>query len=327
MVLSMTYEQPTVNILRATTMGLFSKKKITPKEDKPLLSTTPTVAEVAARAKELDLKTRKMSMQLFSGENRSTAKGRGMSFKEVRQYQAGDDVRFIDWNVSARMGHTYSKVFEEEKELNVVVLVDVSKSNLFGTYVQSKKSQIVNLAAVLCFAAVNENNKAGMMLFADKAEKWLPPKKSHQHVLYMVRELLSFDAKANTTNLAQALSNLNGTLRQRSLVFIISDFISPDFMEGLRVTAKRHDLVGIQVFDKSERRLPEMGLVEMEDWESGNTLLIDTSNPIERKLYQDQFDERYLGLKDAFKSCGAELLQVATDDDYIEKIKAFFLKR
>lgn len=308
-------------------MGLFSKKKIAEQEEKSALSTTPTVAEVAARAKELDLKTRKMSMQLFSGESRSTAKGRGMSFKEVRQYQAGDDVRFIDWNVSARLGHTYSKVFEEEKELNVVVLVDVSKSNLFGTYVQSKRSQIVNLAAVLSFAAVNENNKAGMMFFSDKAEKWLPSKKSHQHVLYMVRELLSYEAKAATTNIVQALNNLNGTLRQRSLVFIISDFISPDFLDGLRVTAKRHDVVGIQVFDKSERRLPDMGLVEMEDWESGKTLLIDTSNPTERKLYQDQFDQRYLGLKEAFKSCGAELLQVATDDDYIEKIKAFFLRR
>jgi len=306
---------------------LFSKKKRTEADVKSEFSSTPTVAEVAARAKELDLRTRKMSMQLFSGESRSKATGRGMSFKEVRQYQAGDDVRFIDWNVSARMGHTYSKVFEEEKELNVIVLVDVSKSNLFGTNVQSKKNQIVNLAAVLCFAAVNENNKAGMMFFADKAEKWLPPKKSHQQVLYMVRELLSYNATATTTDIAQVLNNLNGTLRQRSLVFLISDFISPSFMEGLRVTAKRHDLIGIQVFDKSERHLPEMGLVEMEDWESGKTLLIDTSNPVERKLYQEQFDQRYLGLKDAFKSCGAELLQVATDDDYVEKIKAFFLKR
>lgn len=309
-------------------MGLFSKKKIATTDDNiPALATTPTIAEVAARAKELDLKTRKMSMQLFSGESRSTAKGRGMSFKEVRQYQAGDDVRFIDWNVSARLGHTYSKVFEEEKELNIIVLVDVSKSNLFGTYVQSKKSQIVNLAAVLSFAAVNENNKAGMMFFSDKTDKWLPPKKSHQHVLYMVRELIGFDAVATTTSISQALNNLNSTLRQRSLVFLISDFISPAFMDGLRVTAKRHDLVGIQVFDKSERRLPEMGLVEIEDWESGQTLLIDTSNPVERKLYQDQFDQRYLGLKEAFRSCGAELMQVATDDDYIEKIKAFFLRR
>ncbi|MFT4203212.1 MAG: DUF58 domain-containing protein [Chitinophagaceae bacterium] len=308
-------------------MGIFSKKKRTIKHADVSLSATPTVAEIAARAKELDLRTRKLSMQLFSGATRSTAKGRGMSFKEVRQYQAGDDVRFIDWNVSARMGHTYSKVFEEEKELNVIVLVDVSKSNLFGTYVQSKKSQIVNLAAVLCFAAVNENNKAGMMFFSDKTEKWLPPKKSHQQVLYMVRELLAFDATATTTSIAQALDSLNATLRQRSLVFIISDFISPGFLDALRVTAKRHDLVGVQVFDKSERRLPDMGLVEMEDWESGRTLLIDTSNPIERKLYQDQFDQRYLGLKEAFKSCGAELMQVATDDDYIEKIKAFFLRR
>lgn len=308
-------------------MGFFSKKKIAEQEVEKIQPEANSVAEIAARAKELDLKTRKMSMQLFSGESRSTTKGRGMSFKEVRQYQAGDDVRFIDWNVSARLGHTYSKVFEEEKELNVVILVDVSKSNLFGTNVQSKKSQIVNLAAVISFAAVNENNKAGMLFFSDKAEKWFPSKKSHQHVLYMVRELLGYDAKATQTDIAQALNNLNGVLRQRSLVFIISDFISPGFLDALRVTAKRHDLVGVQVFDKSERRLPEMGLVEMEDWESGNTLLIDTSNPIERKLYQDQFDQRYLGLKENFRSCGAELLQVATDDDYIEKIKAFFLKR
>lgn len=307
-------------------MSLFKRnKKATPiiEEDDSELD----VAQIAARAKELDLKTKKLSMQLYSGESRSAALGRGMSFKEVRQYQAGDDVRFIDWNVSARLGSTYSKVFEEEKELNIILLVDVSASNLFGTQTMSKKDQIANLCSVLAFAAVKENNKVGAYFFSDKMEKVIPSKKSHSHVLFLAKTLIGYQPSSARTDLKNALNILNGTVKQRSLVFIVSDFISDDFREALKVTARRHEVVGIQVYDKAEAILPNLGLVTLEDAETCGLLLVDASDAQQRRIYREKFDYRMKHVNDMFKECGAGLLQISTEDDYMKTIKEFFTRK
>lgn len=285
---------------------------------------TYSPAQLAAKAKELRLKGRRLSMQLFSGENKSSFQGRGMAFKEVREYQAGDDVRFIDWNVSARMGHTYSKVFEEDRELSFFLLVDVSASNLFGTLTQSKKDQIANLCSVLAFAAISNNDKVGALFFSDKIEKFFPSKKSPDHALYLVREILGFQPVSAGTNIESALQYLNGAVKQRSIVFVISDFVGNDFHDALRIAARRHEVIGIQVYDKSERTLPRVGLLDVKDAETGRTVWLDTDDAYARRMYQEQFDRNKEEVQDFFRKAGAGLIQVATDGDYIKVLKEFF---
>jgi uncharacterized protein (DUF58 family) len=264
---------------------------------------------------------------LFTGEYHSAFKGRGMTFKEVREYQPGDDIRFIDWNVSARMGHTYSKLFEEERELTVHFLVDCSSSNLFGTHLQTKRDLITEICAVLSFAAISNNDKAGLIFFSDKIEKYIPAKKGRDHVLYMVRELLNFQPKSKSTDIVKALSFLNNITKHKSIVFVLSDFADAGYKDTLRIAAKRNDVIGIQVYDNKDKQLPRVGLVEIRDAETGNTFLLDTNDSIMRLKYHQQFDRIISDAKQIFKDARADLLQLATGEDYVKILKEFFLKR
>jgi uncharacterized protein (DUF58 family) len=286
-----------------------------------------TTADILKKVRALEIKSKKLTNHLFTGEYHSAFRGRGMSFKEVREYSAGDDIRFIEWNVSARMGHTYSKIFEEERELSVYLLVDTSASNLFGTFAQTKKDLITEMSAVLAFSAISNNDKAGIIFFSDKVEKHIPAKKGKDHVLYMVREMLSFQGKSAQTDIVKALQFLNNTTRHKSIVFILSDFADAGYNQALRVAAKRHDIIGIQVYDKRDEQLPKIGLVQISDAETGKQMWIDTNDNFTRKRYQQQFNRIIDDAKQTFKNAGADLLQVATGDDYVKILQGFFTRR
>src|SRR4051812_11168752 len=215
-----------------------------------------TTKEIIKKVRELEIKSKKLTTDLFTGEYHSAFKGRGMSFKEVREYAAGDDIRFIDWNVSARFGHPYSKVFEEERELTVMLLIDISASSVFGTVNASKKNIATEIAAVISFSAVNNGDKIGVIFYSDRIEKYIPPKKGKQHALFIVRELLSIVPKSRGTQLSRALGYFTNTTRQRSIAFILSDFIDANYQDALRVAANKHDLIGIKLYDQMDRRLP-----------------------------------------------------------------------
>jgi uncharacterized protein (DUF58 family) len=286
-----------------------------------------TVADILKKVRALEIKSKKITNHLFTGEYHSAFRGRGMSFKEVREYTHGDDVRFIEWNVSARLGHTYSKVFEEERELSVYLLIDASASNLFGTFKQSKKDLITEISAVLAFAAIANNDKAGLIVFSDKVEKHIPAKKGKDHVLYMVREMLSFEGKSSHTDIVKAIQFLNNTTRHKSIVFILSDFADAGYKDALRVAAKRHDIIGLQVYDKRDEQLPKIGLVQVSDAETGERVWIDTNDSFTRMRYQQQFNRIIEDARQNFKDAGADLLQIATGDDYVKALQSFFIRR
>jgi uncharacterized protein (DUF58 family) len=250
-----------------------------------------------------------------------------MAFKEVREYQPGDDIRFIEWNVSARMGHTYSKLFEEERELSVHLLVDVSASSLFGTFMQTKRDLITEICAVLSFSAISNNDKAGLILFSDKVEKYIPARKGKDHVLYMIRELLNHQPHSAQTDIQQALQFLNRTTKHKSIVFILSDFADAGYHDALRVAAKRHDVIGVQAYDPRDEKLPNVGLLQVHDAETGNTVWLDTSDAYIRQRYNNQFQKIMEDAKFTFRNAGADLMQVATGEDYVKKLQEFFKKR
>ena len=295
---------------------------------------TPLITEdsendssISSRVRELEIKSKRLTNHLFSGEYHSAFKGRGMAFKEVREYQAGDDVRFIEWNVSARMGHAYSKLFEEERELSVYLLVDASASNLFGTNKQSKKDLITEIAAAIAFSAVSNNDKISTILFSDKIEKYVPAKKGRHHVLRIVRELLSFSPESGKTDLEKALRFLNSTAKHKSIVFILSDFVADNYEQALGVAAKKHDVIGIQVYDRMDVQLPRIGLIELTDPESGESFLFDSNDKHARLSYNRQFDEISQQAKLHFKKVGADLLQIETGQDFVAILQQFFIKR
>ena len=281
----------------------------------------------ASAVRLLEIKSRKLTNQLFTGEYHSAFKGVGMVFKEIKQYSAGDDIRFIDWNVSARMGNTYSKVFEEERELSVFLVVDASASTLFGTGNQTKKEMITEIAAVLSFSAANNNDKTGLILCTDTVEKYIPPKKGKDHVLYMMRLLLGHQPKALKTDLSKALRYLNSNSKHKSIVFILSDFVTDDYEQILRISAKKHDVIGIRVYDKAETMLPKVGLMQVTDAETGATLWIDTHDALARAEWQRQHDKIAVTTQQYFKKAGADLLQIATGEDYVKVLQQFFIGR
>ncbi|RTL47375.1 MAG: DUF58 domain-containing protein [Sphingobacteriales bacterium] len=284
-------------------------------------------AELLKKVRELEIKSKRLTNRLFTGEYHSAFKGRGMVFKEVKEYHAGDDIRFIDWNVSARMNDTFTKVFEEERELEVFILVDASASNLMGTRQQTKKELITEIAAVLAFSALNNNDKAGLLFFTDRVEKYIPSKKGRQHALYMVRELVSLQPGHPRTNIVKALQYLNNITRHKSIVFLLSDFADEGYEEALRVAAKKHDVIGIQVYDSLDIQLPNMGLVVVEDPETGEQLWLDTSNKKIREQYAAQFAKIQQDAKKVFGTAGADLLQIATGHDYVRTLQQFFIQR
>jgi uncharacterized protein (DUF58 family) len=286
-----------------------------------------TTEEILKKVRLLEIKSKRLANHMFTGEYHSAFKGQGMSYKEVREYQPGDDVRFIDWNVSARYAHPYSKVFEEERELTVFLLIDNSASMSFGTHLQRKKDLATELGAVLAFSAVNNQDKVGAILFGDKVEKLVVPKKGKQHTLYIVREMLSREATGLKTNYADAFRMFNNSNRRRSICFFISDFLGTGFEEAVRVGASKHDLIGIKIYDSLDMKLPDVGLMEVNDIETGGKRLMDTSNPLVRFEYEKDFHYHNNYVKDVFKKAGADLLHMRAGDDYVKVLQKFFINR
>ncbi|MBN9382797.1 MAG: DUF58 domain-containing protein [Chitinophagaceae bacterium] len=293
-----------------------------------------TTAEILKKVRELEIKSKKLTRHLFTGEYHSAFKGRGMSFREVREYAAGDDIRFIDWNVSARFNHPFSKLFEEERELSVMLLVDVSASSLFGTVHARKKDLITEICAVLAFSAVNNNDKVGVIFFSDKIEGYIPPKKGREHVLYIVRQLLTTEPRQKGTNLREAIRFLNRSARQKSIVFFLSDFIEENsgskeerFEDALKVVGKKHDVIGIKVYDKMDMELPAIGLIEAEDSETGRRYWVDTDDYLVRTNYQQHFFNQTEQCKSIFQKAGSDLLHLRTDEDYVKILQRFFVGR
>ena len=300
---------------------LFSRKQVLP----PIEEEDYNALE--SRVRQLEIKSRRITNHLFTGEYHSAFRGVGMVFKEVKEYSEGDDIRFIDWNVSARMGTTYSKVFEEERELSVFVLVDASASNLFGSGLQSKKELIIEIAATLAFSAANNNDKTGLLLFSDTVEKYIPPKKGKSQVLYILRVLLGFKPKSIKTDIGKALQYLNNNSRHKSIVFLISDFMAVDYEQTLRITAQKHDLIGIQVYDKGESDLPKIGMLQVVDAESGLNVWLDSDNKETRNAWQQKHLKVKEDTKAAFKKAGADLMQIATGEEYLKALQQFFSRR
>jgi uncharacterized protein (DUF58 family) len=286
-----------------------------------------TTEEILRKVKELEIRSKKITTHLFTGEYHSAFKGKGMSFREVREYAAGDDVRFIDWNVSARFGHPFTKVFEEERELTVMLLIDISASNLFGTVTRRKKDLVTEIGAVLTFSAINNNDKVGVIFFSDKLERYIPPKKGRQHALFIVRELLTMEAQSRKTNIDDGIRFFNNAMRQKSIAFILSDFVDEGFDDDLKVIGNRHDVIGIKVYDRMDMQLPDAGLLQVEEAETGRTTWLDTSNPLVRYNYTRHFMEQSDACKSWFRKAGAELLHIRTDEDYVRILQQFFIKR
>ena len=288
---------------------------------------TLSVADILKKVKELEIRSKKLTTNLFTGEYHTAFKGRGMVFKEVREYSEGDDVRFIDWNVSARMGTPFSKLFEEERELTMMLLVDISASSLFGTVHQLKKDLITEVCAVLAFSAVTNNDKVGVIFFSDKIEFYIPPKKGKEHVLYIVRELLTVQPKSKGTNLNEAVRFFNNAVKQKSIAFILSDFMVEQYDDPLRVAGNRHDVIGIKVYDKMDMDLPEIGITQVRDAETGRTQWIDTNDKMVQYNYHEQFVLNEEACRLSFLKSGADLLYLRTDEDYVKVLQKFFLKR
>ena len=286
-----------------------------------------TTSEIIKKVRLLEIKSKKLTSDLFTGEYHSAFKGKGMSFKEVREYAAGDDIRFIDWNVSARFGHPFSKVFEEERELTVMLLVDISGSSLFGTVNARKRDIETEIAAVLSFSAVNNGDKIGVIFYSDKVESYIPPKKGRQHALYIVRELLSREPKGRGTQVSTALRLFNNATRQKSIAFVLSDFLDANYEQALRIASKKHDVIGIKLYDKMDMELPNAGLLQVQDAESGTTRWVDSSNSFVRQEYQQEFFRVTEYSTQTFKKAGSELLHIRTDEDYVKVLQKFFISR
>lgn len=287
-----------------------------------------TTAEILKRVRRIEIKTKGLSNHIFAGEYHSAYKGRGMSFSEVREYTPGDDVKSIDWNVTARFSHPFVKVFEEERELTVMLLVDISNSSLFGTSERIKRELITELCAVLSFSAATNNDKVGIVFFSDKIDKYIPPKKGRSHILRIIRELLTIEpAAGSSTNVGVALEFLNSVLKKKTISFLMSDFVSTAFEKPLMLAARKHDLVGIHVFDKADKDLPDVGLLQVQDAETGKESWIDTSDKNLRLLYAKNFDQHKKYCAQAFNKSGASLLSIRTDQDYVKSLQGYFKGR
>jgi len=284
-------------------------------------------SELLRKVRRIEIKTKGLSKHLFSGEYHSAFKGRGMSFSEVRNYQYGDDVRNIDWNVTARTGDPHVKVFEEERELTVMLLIDVSRSALFGTQQQLKSEIIVEICATLAFSAINNNDKVGVLFFSDQIERFIPPKKGRQHILYIIRELLNFEPQHTGTDIGQALEYFTRVVKKRSICFVLSDFLTEDYQTPLRIAARRHDVVGLRIYDPREESLPSVGLLRAVDAETGAVRWIDTSSRTVRKRYEDWYRELAEYQKQAFRKAGADSVPIRTNESYVNALLAFFQKR
>ncbi len=284
-------------------------------------------AELLKKVRQIEIKTRGLSNNIFAGEYHSAFKGRGMTFSEVREYQYGDDIRNIDWNVTARFNHPYVKVFEEERELTVMLLIDVSGSREFGTSFKYKKNVITEIAAVLAFSAIQNNDKIGVIFFSDKIEKFISPQKGRKHILHIIRQLISFTPENRTTNIGEALRYFTNAIKKRCTAFIISDFIDENFERPLKIANQKHDLVALRIYDQRETEMPSIGLVKMKDAESGNYSWIDTSNREVRDSFKRWWIENEENTKSIFSKCGIDNTSIRTDEDYVKSLMYLFKKR
>ena len=283
--------------------------------------------ELIKKVRKIEIKTRGLSRQIFAGEYHSAFKGRGMAFSEGGEYQYGDDIRNIDWNVTARFNHPYVKIFEEERELTVMLLIDVSGSGLFGTTKGTKREIATEIAAVLSFSAISNNDKIGVIFFTDRIEKFIPPQKGRKHILRIIRELISFKPESDKTDISQSLSFLTNAIKKRCTAFVISDFISPRFEDALRIASKKHDVVAIRIYDPLESEIPNVGFVKVADAESDEEKWIDTSMRSVRKSYSDWWREHTDRVTASFTRSGVDTAVIRTDEDYVKPLIKMFERR
>jgi uncharacterized protein (DUF58 family) len=283
--------------------------------------------ELLKRVRKIEIKTKGLSRHIFAGEYHSAFKGRGMAFSEVREYQYGDDFRSVDWNVTARFNHPYIKVFEEERELTVMLLIDISGSGDFGTRSRMKAALITEIAAVLSFSAIQNNDKVGVIMFSDRIERFIPPKKGRQHILKIIRELIDFEPGSRLTNLTVPLRYLVNAIKKRSISFLISDFMDEHYEDALKIASKKHDLVGLWVYDKRETELTGMGLIKVRDAETGGTTWIDTGNYVVRHAYQEIYRKKQAETIDILKKSGVDFVAVGCHEDYVKPLMRLFTKR
>ncbi len=283
--------------------------------------------ELLKKVRKIEIKTRGLSRHIFAGEYHSAFKGRGMAFSEVREYQFGDDIRTIDWNVTARFNHPYIKVFEEERELTVMLLIDVSASKEFGTQIQLKQEQMTEIAAVLSFSAIHNNDKVGVIFFSSNIEKFIPPKKGRKHILRIIRELIYFKPEYRETNIAEALRYFTNVIKKRSIAFIISDFIDSNFDDALTIANKKHDIIALKIYDKRETEIPSIGLVKMMDAETKKYIWVDTSNKKVRNTFNSWWKSSEKQLKEIFTKSGVDSVSIRTDEDYVKPLMNLFKRR
>ena len=283
--------------------------------------------ELLKKVRKIEIKTRRLSDHIFSGEYHTSFKGRGMTFSEVRQYQYGDDIRAIDWNVTARYNEAHVKVFEEERELTMMLMVDISGSESFGSKNQFKKDIVTEIAATMAFSATQNNDKIGLILFSDEIELYIPPKKGRSHVLRIIRELIEFEGKSNKTDLAQALKFLSGTQKKKAIVFVISDFMTQEYEQTLKIASKKHDITGIRVYDIREEKMPNLGMVPMLDAETGAVQLVDTGSKSVRMNYEKHYHDRVNYFKETFIKSGAGVVNTRVDESYVTKLLGYFKSR
>lgn len=284
-------------------------------------------AEILKKVRRIEIKTKGLSKHIFSGEYHSAFKGRGMSFSEVRDYQYGDDVRNIDWNVTARTGETSIKVFEEERELTLMLLIDVSNSSFFGSGDSLKSEIMTEICAVVGFSALNNNDKVGAIFFSNKIEKYIPPKKGKKHMLLIIRELINHGDDSFGTDIAKALEYLNNVQKKRSITFVLSDFMESGYEQALSIARRKHDIIGMHLYDKLEIDLPEVGLIQMKDSETGQLSLVDTSNKKVREKYKHWFESNLQYFKTQFTKNGLDTISLPVDEDYIKALLKFFKSR
>jgi len=283
--------------------------------------------ELLKKVRKIEIRTRALSQQIFSGQYHSAFKGRGMAFSEVREYQYGDDIRNIDWNVTARFNHPYIKIYEEERELTVMLLIDVSGSTKFGTRQQFKSDLITEISAVLSFSAINNNDKVGVIFFSNQVEKFIPPKKGRSHILRIIRELVDYKSQQVQTNISEALRYLTNAIKKRCTAFILSDFVNCDCEQALKIAANKHDVVALQIMDRGDTQLPNMGLVQIHDPETGKKSMADTSNIIVQKEYARWWQTQQKRNLEVFKKSGVDVTQLYTDKDYVKALSELFHRR
>ena len=283
--------------------------------------------ELIKKVRRIEIKTRRLSNHIFSGEYHSSFKGRGMAFSEVRKYEAGDDIRSIDWNVTAKLNEPYIKVFEEERELTFMLLVDVSGSESFGSRVQLKREMITEICATLAFSAIQNNDKVGIIFFSDQIEQYIPPKKGKSHILRIIRELIELEPKSSKTDIGEALRFFSGIQKKKAIAFVLSDFMGDNYNQALKIMAQKHDVTGIRIYDPREEELPNLGVLPLQDPETGQVHWVNTGSKALRKKLKRQFDEHFGYFKNSFSKSGSGQLSIRIDESYPTKLLGYFKQK